>query len=144
MSELTNPKLERMAFLMASGLSQGRAYKEAFGSSGADATVRTKSSQIIKKYPEIRARVEELNLEFSKGLHNRRGFTKQDLLDRLVDVIQDPEAPGRDIVQAGKLMAEMAGWTKDAKMGTEAQEKSLLDQLDLKEGKLPKGKDVGE
>ncbi len=94
MAVLANPHWEDYAQARAKGMSQRKAYREAFPSSAKwkDNTVDNKASALEREHKEILARYEELKAEAA----TEAVLTRAEKREMLADMARNPELSARE------------------------------------------------
>lgn len=103
------PKRERFAQLVADGMSQSDAYREAFNSSAKPEVVHVKASELMSD-GRVSVRVAELR----QALSEISLWKRTDSVTVLAEIARgkDPEVKPNDRVQAVKALNAMHGWDK--------------------------------
>ena len=103
------PKQEKFAQLVADGMSQSDAYREAYNSSAKPESVHVKASELMADV-KVSVRVAELR----QSLSEISLWKRTDSVLVLAEIAKgdDPEAKPSDRVQAVKALNAMHGWDK--------------------------------
>lgn len=108
MSGLT-PKQERFALLVAEGVTQADAYRQAYDTKAKPESIHVNASKLMAD-AKVALRVAEL----TKALEEASLWTRLDSVKVLSEIArgQDPEAKPTDRVNATKALNTMHGWDK--------------------------------
>lgn len=109
MADNLTPKQEKFALLVAEGITQADAYRQAYDTKAKPETIHSKAS-ILMADGKIRSRVDELKQE----LREKSLWSRIDSILVLAEIAKgaDPEAKPTDRVNATKALNTMHGWDK--------------------------------